>query len=45
MVDFSKYPRTQRFLSEHPGMTIDEAITYFENLENKEKGQDGKRAT
>ena len=29
-MDYSKYPRTQKFLSEHPGWTIDDAIVYLE---------------
>jgi len=31
----NKYPRAERFLHEHPGMTLDEALRYFEKLEEK----------
>jgi len=28
-----KYPHATRFLREHPEMTLDDALKYFENLE------------
>ena len=44
MVDFSKYPRTQRFLIEHPGMTLDQLLIWTENeLKNKEREAHGQQ--
>jgi len=33
-VNEEKYPNTARFLKQHPDMTVDDAIAYFEKLEN-----------
>jgi len=33
MIDEMKYPHVAAFLRQHPEMTIDDAIAYFEHLE------------
>jgi len=33
MIDEQKYPRTAKFLREHPGMDLDAAIAYLEHFE------------
>jgi hypothetical protein len=33
MIDEKKYPRTAKFLREHPGMSLDDAIHYLEHFE------------
>lgn len=38
MIDKDQYPNAYRFLSEHPGWTIDDAIRYLEtNNKTEEK--------
>lgn len=29
-MDLSKYPRVERFMAEHPGMSLDDALTLVE---------------
>lgn len=35
-MDLSKYPRAEKFLKE-TGMTLDQALAYFEKLEQEER--------
>lgn len=35
-MNFKEYPRLQKFMNEHPGMTLDDVLNYTEKaLENK----------
>jgi hypothetical protein len=40
MIDEKKYPKVAKFMSDHPGWTLDECIAYLEKLDDNAKKPD-----